>query len=293
MTASRHDEWLRRARAHDAGGRPLDAIVCCRRALDDAPGSVDALFVLGLASWRAGLVREAIDAWQGAVAADATHLASWQMLANALAVQREWRDAAQAAERVLRLRPDEPRATMLRAAIAAALDGDAQGAALFARALDPRAPWPLPLLALVAERAALPGEALRGVCAAALAAPVAAGDEDALRVLSLASRRARLQEQSAAFADRYGQCCRAAVASWLPWRWPLRTAGTAIRAGVLALAADAEQRALTAELTAIDSGVQWTMLTLGAADTPWKVLPQRADYAARAVATLDLDVLVA
>ena len=47
-------EWLARGRSHQREGRAVDAMLCFRRALRDAPQSVDVRFHLGEVLWQLG-----------------------------------------------------------------------------------------------------------------------------------------------------------------------------------------------------------------------------------------------
>ena len=121
----------------------------------------------------------------------------------------------------------------------------------------------------------------------ALAAPVSPSNADALRSIALALAKAGERERSLAFAGRYAQACREFHRSTTPLLWPQRTAGRALRVGLLRLADDPGTDALRPAFEG----------SPGAAEVEWRVLelrslPPAPEAAARAIAALDLDVLI-
>jgi len=86
MTFDRYTQWLARGRDHQAGLRMIDALLCYRRALREAPLGIDAQFHIGEIAWSMGNEAEAIAAWRAASAQLPTHYASWYALADALTV---------------------------------------------------------------------------------------------------------------------------------------------------------------------------------------------------------------
>ena len=64
MATSDHAEWLQRGRTHARAGRPIDAVLCFRRAAYANPREVDARFHLGEMLWQLGMSDEAIAAWR-------------------------------------------------------------------------------------------------------------------------------------------------------------------------------------------------------------------------------------
>ena len=85
MTFDRYAQWLARGRDHQAGLRMIDALLCYRRALREAPLGIDAQFHIGEIAWSMGNEADAIAAWRAASAQLPTHYASWHALADALA----------------------------------------------------------------------------------------------------------------------------------------------------------------------------------------------------------------
>src|SRR4029079_12670456 len=113
MTLERYAGWLARGRMHQAEGRVIDAMLCYRRALREATHGVDARFHLGEIAWLLGSEAEAIAAWQAAIERSPGHVPSLHALADAFGATGQFDAAVAAVDRVLALRPDEPRATAL------------------------------------------------------------------------------------------------------------------------------------------------------------------------------------
>ena len=67
MTLERYAQWLSRGRTHQTAGRAIDALLCYRRALREAPDGADAQFHAGEIAWHLGNHAEAIAAWRRAV----------------------------------------------------------------------------------------------------------------------------------------------------------------------------------------------------------------------------------
>ena len=293
MTLERHAQWLARGRAHQAADRLIDALLCYRRALREAPRGADAQFHIGEIAWRMGNRAEAIAAWRAAGELAPSHVASWHALADALASAGDLEASADAATRVLELRPDEPRAAALGVLLAAAA-GDASDASL-AHALRTGTGWPLALLARIVERVlatrrqgALP-QAMPALLDVASAAAVTRGEEDALRRIALALASAAEAERACAFAEAYARACRALYRPSIPLLWPLRTAGELVRAGLL-VAPDrpADADAFRAGLARAGLDVRLACTVLVASEAA----PGPADAFARTIAALDLDVLI-
>ena len=68
MTLERYSTWLAHGRAHQSEGRVIDALLCYRLALREAPEGIDARFHLGEIAWHLGNAADAIAAWEGVVA---------------------------------------------------------------------------------------------------------------------------------------------------------------------------------------------------------------------------------
>jgi tetratricopeptide (TPR) repeat protein len=212
MTLERYAGWLARGRAHQAEGRVIDAMLCYRRALHEVSAGVDARFHLGEVAWHLGDPSEAIAAWRAAVGLSAAHLPSLHALADALAVTGQFDAALDAANRVLALKPHEPRATAL-AELARMATGEIVEDVALARAVQSNSQWPLALLAAVGVRVLEHRHeyplTMPIVLDAAGVAPVTIATENALRVLALAVANAGQRERADALADRYAQSCQA------------------------------------------------------------------------------------
>ena len=303
MTFDAYARWLGRGRAHQTAGRPIDALLCYRRALREAPQGVDAQFHVGEIAWHMGNRADAIAAWRSASEHAPRHVPSSHALADALAANGEFEASRDAARRVLAAQPNSRRVQGLIALLDAAL-GEARNDAL-TQAARVRRPWPLPLLGAVVLRAlesrngqhdaTLPA-ALLDAC---LGASVTRGDEDWLRRISLAFANARDLDDAHRAADRYASACQSLYRSTVPMRWPLRAAGRELRLGILvAPGGDDEAAAVVTALAAagLEQDVQATTLVgaestaRGAADGD--LLAADFGSRARAIASLDLDVLI-
>ena len=151
MTFDGYAQWLSRGRAHQTAGRPIDALLCYRRALREAPHGIDAQFHVGEIAWHMGNHADAIAAWRSAVANSPEHLATWNALADALAENGELVASRDAIAHVLTLQPDQRRARRLDVLLSAAMSEVSDDAV--AGAVSARRSWPLPLLAgVIAHR---------------------------------------------------------------------------------------------------------------------------------------------
>jgi len=305
MTLERYSTWLAHGRAHQAEGRPIDALLCYRRALREAPDGIDARFHLGEIAWHLGNAGDAIAAWEGVVARSTGHRPSLHALTDAYAATGQFDASAQAASRVLALSPQEPRANTLAVLLRVARGEHVDDEAL-ALAVRSNRTWPLALLAAAGVRALDRvhdyASALPLLLDAAEAAPITHVTEDAVRALALAAHRAGNTTRAAAFADRYAQSCRALHRPPMPLLWPLRAAGSSIRVGAL-VAGDSARNAI-ARLEAIGGllAARWacTVFVVAAAGAgildsvalDVRALPVDPDAAARGIAALDLDVLL-
>ncbi|HEX6795811.1 MAG TPA: tetratricopeptide repeat protein [Casimicrobiaceae bacterium] len=297
MTFDRYAQWLSRGRSHQAAGRTIDALLCYRRALREAPQGIDAQFHAGEIAWHMGNRAEAVAAWRSASARSPSHLPSWHALADALATQGELDASREAASRVLALRPDR-RATKLLSLLDAA-----RGNRLDASIADivSSESWPLPLLAAIVSRASSAGgegaQALPALLDAAYRASVTRDSVDALRTIALALAKAD-GGATQRFADRYAEACLSLYRPPMPLLWPRRTAGDALRIGVLIEPGREDKAAVFRANIAragLDSGVECTLLASDEALLPFftdEALVRAPDAAARAVAALDLDILV-
>ena len=144
-------------------GRPIDAVLCFRRAAHANPRDADARFHLGEVLWQLGLSDEAIAAWRDAAQIDSRFLAARLALAESLLARADYAGAQAAAGEALALAPLELRARASHGAAAAAL-GDRGALARLVRLLseNPELSLPpayTPALARVLEHA--PRDALR------------------------------------------------------------------------------------------------------------------------------------
>ena len=303
MTFERYAEWLARGRAHQADDRSIDALLCYRRALREAPRGVEAQFHIGEIAWRLGNPAEAINAWRAASGQAPSHVASWQALVEAHVAAGDFDAGSDAARSVLALHPHQRRARALLALLDPA--GGAMSDTELAQALQGGLRWPLALLARVIERALAPQRAgglpatLAAALDAAANATVTRGGEDGLRRIAVALAGAADGAAAQAFADCYAQACRALHRPSMPLTWPRRTAGAALRVGVLVAPGRTGDAAALQAAQARDGcefdGVAFVEADeAGAApsDANVRAIPPVAETAARALASLDLDVLI-
>lgn len=306
MTLDRYALWLGRGRTHQKEHRLIDALLCYRRALREAAPAADAQFHIGEIAWQMGNSADAMSAWRASIAQAPTHLPSWQALADAQAAEGDFAASLDAVERVLALAPEKPRSAALRVLLTVAHQGDF-GQSL-APALRSRKLWPLLLVAAVLQRTVADThrpdsqDAVAALVDAALASAVTPGTVDAIRRISLALALAGHAGNAERFADHYAAACRALYPAPIPLVWPLRTAGTSVRLGVLAMSAETDGAAFRAAVDASDLAgrIRCTLLVapggevraIGGSNVDAVVLPESGDSAARAVAALDFDVLV-
>ena len=121
MATSDYADWLQRGRTHMRAGRPIDAVLCFRRAAYANPRDVDARFHLGEMLWQLGLNDEAIAAWRDAAQIEPRFLAARLALAESLLARADYTGAQAAAGEALALAPLELRARASHEAAAAAL----------------------------------------------------------------------------------------------------------------------------------------------------------------------------
>jgi tetratricopeptide (TPR) repeat protein len=110
VTLQKSAQWLARGRDHQYGGRAVDAMLCFRRALREAPENSDARFHLGEVLWQLGRLPDAIAVWKDAAQRAPQLKPSHQALAEALLGTGEPAAASEAAARVIALEPDNPQA---------------------------------------------------------------------------------------------------------------------------------------------------------------------------------------
>ncbi len=128
MTSKAFAEWLARGRSHQREGRAVDAMLCFRRALREAPQSIDVRFHLGEVLWQLGCLPDAIARWREAAKLAPEQRASHQALAEALIGIGEYAAAADVAAHVLELAPDDYRSQAIASIAALWLADDAAAA---------------------------------------------------------------------------------------------------------------------------------------------------------------------
>ena len=307
MTLERYADWLARGRAHQAEGRVIDAYLCYRRALREVSGGVDARFHVGEIAWHLGNQADAIAAWEAAVDLSPTHRPSLHALADAFAATGQFEASLRAADRILALRAREPRANALSIMNRTAI-GQASDDAGLADAIQLNPQWPLALLSGVCVYVLSEGRlehyprAMPRVLDAAASASVTVQTLDRLRDIALVLARAGQTPRSETFADYYAQSCRALHQPTMPLLWPLRTAGGHVRAGLLVASEQVpDAKGMVAWINERLAGqCRARVFALPATPGPLdlgaspdvRALPLDPDAAARAVALLDLDVLI-
>ena len=116
--------WLERGRQHQLHARPIDAMLCFRRAAQDAPRAAEPRFRLGEVLWHLGIFDDALTCWREAAARAPDDPLVQTRLAEAL-LQSGDRDGARAvAAQSLARAPDNPRARVI-VSIVAIVDADA------------------------------------------------------------------------------------------------------------------------------------------------------------------------
>ncbi|MEP7184146.1 MAG: tetratricopeptide repeat protein, partial [Betaproteobacteria bacterium] len=121
MAAPEYAQWVQRGRAHEAGGRAVDALICFRRALRLQPGAPEAHAGVAEALWRLGRVPDAIAAWREAVRLDPQGAAAVIALAEALLATGAAGEARDVAAQVLASAPHDAHAAAIRAVAQLAL----------------------------------------------------------------------------------------------------------------------------------------------------------------------------
>jgi protein O-GlcNAc transferase len=259
--ASVYADWLQRGLGHLSAGRPIDAMLCFRRAMAADAGAADVRFRLGEALWQLGLVDDAIREFRAAARADAGFVAPRMAVAEAELTRGGFAAAREAAAEALSLAPAQMRAQAAHSASGAAL-GDSAALATFATALAAQPELALlpayaPALArgleiaprdavhdrivaqLLPMLANLPSVLLAPVVGAALIHDRRAlqdtlrarvwqrGETDALRgvIVALHAAEPALAEELA--ATHAAMCVAEPIQ--LPSLWPSRTGGASVR----------------------------------------------------------------
>jgi predicted O-linked N-acetylglucosamine transferase (SPINDLY family) len=115
VTAQASAEWLARGRNHQWQHRPVDAMLCFRRAVREDPGAGNARFHLGEVLWRLGRQAEAIAVWRDATEVAPAFPAVRQALAEALITTGDVAGAKDAADALLAADPTDARARAITA----------------------------------------------------------------------------------------------------------------------------------------------------------------------------------
>jgi protein O-GlcNAc transferase len=256
-----YGQWFARGRAHQKAGRPIDAIVCYRRALRSNRHAVQTQYRLGEALRDIGRDDEARRVWRAGLALAPEHGGMLRCAADVARRVGAYDEAHDAYGRILAALPEDPDALVGDALSRIGL-GDEAAFAELERILAngaPQARWEdlAHLLAAAppsAGRSALllhlaatrPGELPPRLTALTAEALIAAGardqaratlaqaerllptmnDPEVVRRLALAAAQVGV---SSAWAESYAGYCRALFASAAPVRWPRRTAGAALR----------------------------------------------------------------
>ena len=124
MADGDYADWLQRGRAHQWQGRPVDALLCFRRAASLAPQAADPRYLQGEVLWGLGAVAGAVEAWRDATRVAPAHLASQLALAEAAIALGDLDGALAAATAARDLAPDDAGARTLYAVASYALKRD-------------------------------------------------------------------------------------------------------------------------------------------------------------------------
>jgi protein O-GlcNAc transferase len=122
MTPSGYEQWLARGHAYRAEGRPVDAMLCFRRAARGEPRAAAPHYHLGELLWQLGLIPDAISSWREASRIDPRFPAPARALAEVLLASGDAAGAHVAADRALALAPNDARTVLIRGIAALLLD---------------------------------------------------------------------------------------------------------------------------------------------------------------------------
>ena len=260
-----YGQWLARGWEHQQAGRPIDAMICYRRALNSNAYAVQARYRLGEVLRELGRDDEAHATWRSGLALQPEHLRIQLSLAAAAHRSGAHGEAIEAYRHVLAVHP-EHNAARLGLALSQLASGDEAAYAdlpklLGAIAMGSRweelaralaaAPPSAARRALVAELVAAHGANLPPpLVALALEEMLAAGERDGARttltqaepfaaaiddpeVLRRLAQVAAALDVPAPWAERYAERCMAGASLAAPLFWPRRTAGDALRVAYL------------------------------------------------------------
>jgi protein O-GlcNAc transferase len=257
-----YGEWLSRGQAHQLAGRPVDAMLCYRRALKSNRNAVQVQFHLGEVWRELGRSDDAAAAWHKALTWQPRHVPSLVALGDMLRRGRDLDQAIPCYRRALAVEPQHASARRgLTLSLLAASDvepADAfselsvetmdetdwqelgQALTIAARStarrdllarIEPEVTERVPiLLGLAAEDAAGSGEDVRRILDRADAIRPPIDDPDALRRLAIAAAATGI---AGTWPARYAARAAAVDEPTLPSLWPRRTAGDAIRVAFL------------------------------------------------------------
>lgn len=256
MAGETFNTWMERGRAHQFANRPADAIPVFRRAAREAPGSALPHFHLGEVWWQLGRAADAIAAWRRAAEVEPAFLPARLALVEAGLHEGEYAIARDAAVAAAALETSDARTRVTRwvAGAAAGEEGALDAlvpiivgnrslarAPAIARALadafergeqaqvrslvEKLAPrideFPLPLVSALVRRGARPGDTLG-------TRPLKLEDRAASRELAVTLHE-RSPDLSHRLADAYCALSTALPRPPVPFLWPRRTRGRALR----------------------------------------------------------------
>ena len=265
MIREDYGQWLARGWEHQQAGRPIDAMICYRRALHSNQHAVQAQYRLGEVLAKLGRHAEAHNAWSAGLALNPGHLRLLLNMAGHARHRGAYPEAIEIYRRVLALDPKHSGA-LIGVAISRLASGDETayedlGKLLvdapnfrrweeLASVLDATRPSPArtrllanlaaarggllpPLMVVLAVEQLIDAgmhEPARVMLAHAERFADAIADPESLRRLARASRAV---DGTKAWAERYARRCMTRFALTVPIMWPRRTAGTALRAGYI------------------------------------------------------------
>ncbi len=263
-----YGQWLARGRAHQQAGRPIDAMVCYRRALNSNAYAVQARYRLGEVLRDLGRDDEAREAWRAGLSLQPDHLRLQLSLAGAARRAGAHAEAIEIYRRVLADHPQHKGALfrlavsrlavgedgayealaevlgdlgarqweLLSRALATAPRSEARSALLSELVATHGAGLPPLLLVIAAEESLATGQrtAAQAVLAHAERSAQLIAEPEVLRRLA---RVAGVLASPAPWAERYAlRCalrCAGQVGAGAPLLWPRRTAGDALRVAYL------------------------------------------------------------
>jgi predicted O-linked N-acetylglucosamine transferase (SPINDLY family) len=217
VTASASADWLARGRNHRTQGRPVDALLCFRRAVREHAQGYDARFALAEVLWKLGRLPDAVANWRECVRIAPGHAAAHRALAEALLGLGDGAGAGACAARLLQLDPNDARARAIGAVASFASAPEASGPAVVeALGRDPA----IATAAAIAGSLALALDARPSPQAAAVVDALAALDPGAERVAKMpALLLALVGERLAACSPGRAEALRAWIAAALARPW--------------------------------------------------------------------------